>query len=397
MLTSFPQTLARWAGVVFTACALGSLAFSAEQLSEAELGRWRHPALSSPPIRLPGVFDQQTVVVLPDGRFISVPPEGNATIVSTDNGQTWSKPRPIRPANSPVVPTRGPLILTKSGVLVLPFETIGGLETRWDEAKRDWAPAFHKGQNLWFTRSTDQGETWAEPQQYTGGGDEGHYGTIVSSIQTGSGHIVVPIQVTLQNPGHWGMYGFVSADDGKTWSRSNLIDLGGNGHHDGAIEATVAELSNGRLMMLIRTGYGKFWEAYSDDHGYNWLEVRPSQLDSAAAPGYMKRLASGRLVLIWSRLAMEGAAIPPNSGPSAAYVNGVRSQRREFSMTYSDDDAKSWSSPVVITRQAKGSASYPFILEPHPGELWIWTRYGSMPSVYLKLSEHDLVGLKRAP
>lgn len=396
MLTSFPQTLARWAGALFTAYALGSLAFSAEQLSEAELGRWRHPALSSPPIRVPGVFDQQTVVKLADGRLITVPPEGNATIISADNGQTWSKPRPMLPANSAMVPTRGPLILTKSGVLVFIFQTISGLNTRWDEAKRDWAPSFHNDKNLWMMRSPDNGETWAEPQQYLTGGP-GYYGTIVSSIQTSSGHIVVPIQVTLQNPGHWGMYGFVSADDGKTWSRSNLIDIGGNGHHDGAIEATVAELSNGRLMMLIRTGYGKFWEAYSEDHGYNWLEIRPSQLDSAAAPGQMKRLASGRLVLIWSRLAMEGAAIPPNSGPSDAYVNGVRSQRREFSIAYSDDDAKSWSLPVVITRQAKSSVSYPFILEPHPGELWIWTRYGSVPPVYMKLSERDLVGLKRAP
>ena len=57
----------------------------------------------------------------------------------------------------------------------------------------------------------------------------------------------------------------VSADEGKTWQRGNIIDLGGRGHHDGAIEATVAELSTGRLLMLIRTNLDRFWEAYSDD------------------------------------------------------------------------------------------------------------------------------------
>jgi hypothetical protein len=53
---------------------------------------------------------------------------------------------------------------------------------------------------------------------------------------------------------------------------------------------------------------------------------------------------------------------------------------------------------VVIARQAKGSLSYPFILERSPGELWIWTRYGSMPPLCVSLKEQDVVDrLRRAP
>lgn len=245
-----------------------------------------------------------------------------------------------------------------------------------------------------MTRSRDDGATWDEPQRPFAG----VYGTIVSAIQTSSGHVVVPIQIALSEPGRWGMYVFISADEGRTWSRSNLIDLGGSGHHDGAIEATLAELSDARILMLIRTGLDRFWEAYSEDHGYNWRELRPSQLDAAAAPGYMRRLASGRLVLVWNRLSPEGGPTPTKSAPSAAYYNGVRSQRSELAMSYSDDDAKHWAPAVVIARQSKGSLSYPFVLERGAGELWIWTRYGTAPPVYLSLAERDLTdGLKRAP
>ncbi|MBI4621737.1 MAG: exo-alpha-sialidase [Verrucomicrobia bacterium] len=357
-----------------------------------DVERWIHPAFSASTLQLPGTFDQQTVVVLADGRLMTVPPKGNATVVSSDAGRTWSEPRPIRPETAPVVPTRGPLIRTRSGVLILLFQHITGEEARWDEVKRDWTPAFRS--DLWVTRSHDDGKTWDEPQHPFAG----VYGSITSAIQIRSGRVIVPVEVALQEPGRWGTYVFVSADDGLTWTRSNLIDLGGNGHHDGAIEAAVTELSDRRLMMLIRTSLDRFWEVYSDDHGYNWREWRPSRLDAGAAPGYIQRLASGRLVLVWNRLSREGAALSPKSSSSAAYYYGARGQRSELSISYSDDDAKNWTPPVVIVRQTKLSLSYPFVLERSPGELWIWTRYGSSPPVYLSLHEQDLVDrVKRAP
>ena len=55
---------------------------------------------------------------------------------------------------------------------------------------------------------------------------------------------------------------------------SNLLDLGGQGDHSGAIEPTFEELSDGRLFMLIRTNYDQFWTAYSADKGQSWREIR---------------------------------------------------------------------------------------------------------------------------
>ena len=348
--------------------------------------RWVHPALKPQPLQLPETFDQQTMVVLGDGRLMTVPPQGNATIVSRDEGKTWSEPRPMRTSRKPVLPTRGPLIRTRSGVLILLFQT--GNSWLWNNAKRGWI--LPERSNLWVTRSLDDGETWDEPRQPFAGS----YGTITGSIQTRGGNVVVPIEIRLHDPPRWGTYVFVSPDDGETWSRSNLIDLGGHGHHDGAIEAAITELSDNRLMLLIRTNLDRFWEAYSEDHGYHWRELQPSQVDASSAPGYLQRLASGRLVLVWNRVNREGAAPTLRSAPSAYAADGSSSQREELSLSYSDDDGQNWAPGVVIARQTNGSICYPFVLEPTPGELWIWTRYGSQPPLCVSLKEQDLSAMQ---
>jgi hypothetical protein len=148
--------------------------------------------------------------------------------------------------------------------------------------------------------------------------------------------------------------------------------------------------------MLIRTGLDRFWEAYSDDHGFQWREWRPSRIDASAAPGRLHRLASGRLVLVWNRLALEGASTIRRIGPSDAYGRAVSGNRTELSISYSNDHAQTWADPTVIARQANGSLAYPFVLEASPGELWIWTRYGSSPPVCVRLREEDLARMSKS-
>jgi len=250
---------------------------------------------------------------------------------------------------------------------------------------------------LFAAVSYDEGKTWPNRRLVTpGSSGKADPNGYLAATQTRGGNVVVPVEIRLHDPGRWGTYVFVSPDDGETWSRSKLIDLGGHGHHDGAIEAAITELSDNRLMLLIRTSLDRFWEAYSEDHGYHWRELRPSQVDASSAPGYLQRLASGRLVLVWNRVNREGAAPTLRSAPSALYANGSRSQREELSLSYSDDDGKNWAPGVVIARQTNGSICYPFVLEPTPGELWIWTRYGSQPPLCVSLKEQDLSAMQDA-
>ncbi|OGD22963.1 MAG: hypothetical protein A2W03_06235 [Candidatus Aminicenantes bacterium RBG_16_63_16] len=135
---------------------------------------------------------------------------------------------------------------------------------------------------------------------------------------------------------------------------SNLLDLGGQGDHSGAIEPTFEELSDGRLFMLIRTNYDQFWTAYSADKGQSWREIRPSGIEASSAPGYLLKLKSGRLLLIWSLLkGEEDRDVKRN----ALNLNTAEVQaswyRNEVVVAFSQDDGKSWTEPVVLVKSKK--------------------------------------------
>ena len=61
------------------------------------------------------------------------------------------------------------------------------------------------------------------------------------------------------------------------------------------------------------------------------------------------------------------------AGRPARRLHGTQAswQREELSLAFSEDDAKTWTKPVVIARQPGGGLSYPFVFERRPGELWI--------------------------
>jgi hypothetical protein len=122
--------------------------------------------------------------------------------------------------------------------------------------------------------------------------------------------------------------------------------------------------------MLIRTNLDRFWQTFSDDGGRYWRTIGPSPLDASSSPGYLLRLRSGRLVLVWNRLTPEG--LPWPKGPASPAMEAPGSwYREELSIAVSEDDGQSWTRPLVLARQPGGQLSYPFLLERRPGELWV--------------------------
>ncbi len=141
----------------------------------------------------------------------------------------------------------------------------------------------------------------------------------------------------------------------------------------------------------MRTNWDRFWEAFSDDGGRSWRLIRPSTIDASSAPGLLKRLDSGRLVLVWNRLYPEGQTSYPRIGGDGGWSEvPTCNHRDELSIAFSSDDGKTWSKPVVFARQPGAWLAYPFVLEYRPGELWITTMQGG---IRVKLNEGDfLVG-----
>lgn len=98
--------------------------------------------------------------------------------------------------------------------------------------------------------------------------------------------------------------------------------------------------------------------------------IRPSSIEASTSPGYLTRLSSGGLVLVWNRFYPEGS----NSFPlrSGQYSEAEASwHREELSIAFSEDDGKPWTDPVVVARERDAWISYPYVFEVKPGLLWI--------------------------
>jgi lysophospholipase L1-like esterase len=257
--------------------------------------------------------------------------------ITRDGGQTWEPERELvrttdcRSAHPTVFTARG-------GTLHLFF--LGFRKFEW----KDGNPTAAARSDLFTSRSKDGGRTWTTPQRIF----EGYTGSTNGAGESRDGQLVVPFSHYVTNPGHLNAQTAVSADGGATWRLSNNVDIAGAGDHDGALEPAVLPLKDGRIWMLIRTTRDAFWQSFSTDGGLTWTTPSATQIPSAHAPGHVIRLADGRLELAWN---------PPSAG------------RHQLHVALSSDEGATWSPSVTL---AKGSqVTYPFLLEPKPGELWL--------------------------
>jgi lysophospholipase L1-like esterase len=283
--------------------------------------------------------------------------------ITRDGGASWEPERELTrlPQGRAAHPTS---LRARDGTLHIFF--LGYKKFAWD--KQTGNPTEETRSDLWTSRSGDDGRTWSEPQMIF----EGYTGSTNGAVETGTGRLVVPFSHYIRGPGRLASCTAVSADGGRSWKPSNDIDIGGAGDHDGALEPCVLELKDKRLWMLIRTTRKFFWESFSTDDGLTWSEAKPTEIDSSNSPGHVIRLTDGRLALAWN--------------PSAA-------QRRELHVAFSSDEGRTWTPSTVV---ARGYATYPFVIEKKPGELWIGfmdshAGWGTTPRARcLKMAVEDL-------
>jgi sialidase-1 len=308
---------------------------------------------------------------LPHGPFVRLADGGilgvseNAAIVTHDDGRTWQS-RPIFTSDEKfeIRPERA-MMRTKAGTIVLIFANNAVLKYSWDKKKNGPLPDMHLPS--YAIRSTDEGRTWTDLTLL----DDGWCGCIQDIIQTADGNIVVPGQEILFDEGRHATMPYVSADEGRTWQRTRYLDIGGRGDHSGAIEGTLEQLGDGRIRMLLRSYHGFFYDSFSADSGMTWTDPKPSSIRTTGSPGKMKRLASGRLVLLHNAIPTDGFT-----------------RREQLSICLSDDDGRTWSPPQVIATSKGGRVSYPHMFEHSPGVLWITTMQGTLR---VSLKEADFI------
>lgn len=288
------------------------------------------------------------LVPLADGRVLSVysapttysSPPGTSYIAlrtTADGGKTWSAEREIT-RHADAQATHATAMQDAAGQLHVFY--LGFKKFEWKEGN----PTENCISNLWTIRSMDGGKTWTDRKQVF----SGYTGSTNGAMETRNKVLVVPFSQYTTGPGRLLSRTAVSRDAGLTWELSTLLDIGGKGDHDGAVEPCVIELADGRLWLLIRTSRGVFWESFSTDDGRTWSAAHPTKIPAAHAPGFLRRLRDGRLALVWN---------PQHSG------------RTELHLAISADEGRTWSRsvPVVVGKQV----TYPYLLEYAPGEAWI--------------------------
>ena len=346
------------------------LALGLTLLPAAKAALQLHPAASALPFSHQGPF-----VSTADGSVLGV--EAKDALRSNDDGRTWNKtPLFADPAKFTVSNERA-LLRTREGVIISAWMNLAekqapaNIRERWgrsDASVHDFIlPTY-------TCRSIDDGKTWETPVKV----NQPWCGCIHSIIQMKNGRVVLVGQEVIPAWRHATVV-FVSDDLGRTWQRGDTLDYGvGNHDHAGSIEGSVVERKDGSLYMLMRTESGFLWEATSRD-GLKWEGLKQTTIRSVTCCAQVTRLADGRIAMLWNA--------PPRHLPTSG------SSRAELSLALSDDEAVTWSQPVVVAADYSGRAAYPYFYERKPGELWITTMYGD---VRMKINVAD-VGKGKIP
>jgi Neuraminidase (sialidase) len=204
--------------------------------------------------------------------------------------------------------------------------------------------------------SSDEGKTWSERVRITPETTDYHTGCHDRAWTLDNGRVIVqchtifPPGVAQPGPAYqrtcMGTYYAYSDDNGKTWSRTEVMMDPIAGHAGRFEEACLAQREDGSLIQFIRNWRGQSFVSESTDRGSTWSAPRPSGVFSALAPTYITRLPdSGDLLMIWN----------PTWNPDGR----IYGMRTVLACAISRDGGKTWGLPKALETNLEQWAEYP--------------------------------------
>jgi sialidase-1 len=111
------------------------------------------------------------------------------------------------------------------------------------------------------------------------------------------------------------------------------------------MEPEVVELTDGRILMIMRNQLGTISKSYSSDGGDTWTEPGDLGITAPEAPASLRRIPStGDLLLLWNN----------NYEPGA----GHGGKRTPLNAAISTDDGRTWENTRVLESNPELSYSY---------------------------------------
>lgn len=289
-------------------------------------------------------YSEGSVIVLRDGRLLYATTQfhgsGNdhatariLAVESSDDGRTWSEPRVLQEnTGSQNVMSVTLRRLSPTGDYAAPLALV--------YLEKNSATNLHAKLRI----SNDEGATFGPILDVTSG--PGYHVLNNDRITIlKSGRLIAPVAISPDVVKHFEFesFCFLSDDNGQTWRPSkNRIPY----PKRGAMEPEVLELTDGRLLMHIRTQLGHLAVSESSDGGETWSAARPWDVAGPESPATLRRIPStGDLLLIWN-----DSHRPGNANPN---------QRNPLTAAISTDEGKTW----TIKRDLAGE----------PGEAYAYT------------------------
>ncbi len=294
---------------------------------------------------------------------------------SDDGGTTWSKPRVvIDPTDLPGQPPR--------------YSLIGNL---WcDPSGRMWLffDQFMKGaaQTGWYITcdNPDAAEpTWSAPKLMSNGSTlnkptilkNGDWLLPVALWEPGRAGLQRPNVATDPHEHEPGAHVFGSSDQGRTWKRRGGTSV--PAANVNFYEHMIVERRDGSLWMPMRTKAG-IEESFSADGGVTWSEPRLSAIKNPSTRFFIRRLASGNLLLV------KNGAI------------GVRAPGRTHLTAFlSEDDGGTWRGGLLLDERT--AVTYPDGFQSPDGAIRILydlNRHGDAEILLATFREEDVLAGK---
>ncbi|MEI9808024.1 MAG: sialidase family protein [Bacteroidota bacterium] len=156
--------------------------------------------------------------------------------------------------------------------------------------------------------SPDNGETWSKPRKLGKDPAIGHLlGPIKNKpVQLKDGSIISPTSIEYPRTGKdqdWRVYFETSKDGGQTWVLTGPIN---DGIGFDAIQPSILTYPNGRLQVICRTRQDVLAESWSADNGKTWSKMEAMDLPNPNSGTDAVTLRDGRQLLIYNHATGKG-------------------------------------------------------------------------------------------